>query len=124
MRRSHGRRPLRKRRAVTFAGYGSYLNSGRLDLNQRPLRPEHAGTPTQAPKEKQVAPDDAAACTSACTSEAENKPNRADRLEVIADLLADRPAAERREVIAELPPTDRAAIARLLIGRSSQGSRA
>jgi hypothetical protein len=45
----------------------------------------------------------------------------ADRLAVIADLLADLPDAERREVIAELPPADRAAIARLLIGRNRQG---
>jgi hypothetical protein len=45
----------------------------------------------------------------------------ADRLAVIADLLADLPDAERREVIAELPPADRAAIARLLIGRDRQG---
>ena len=44
-----------------------------------------------------------------------------DRLAVIADLLADLPDAERREVIAELPPADRAAIARLLIGRNRQG---
>ena len=40
-----------------------------------------------------------------------------DRLAVIADLLADLPQAERREVIDELPPSDRAAIARLLIAR-------
>lgn len=39
-----------------------------------------------------------------------------DRLELIADLLADLPQTERREVIAELPPSARAAIARLLIG--------
>jgi hypothetical protein len=34
---------------------------------------------------------------------------------MIADLLADLPQAERRAVIADLAPTDRAAIARLLI---------
>ena len=44
-----------------------------------------------------------------------------DRLAVIADLLTDLPDAERREVIAELPPADRAAIACLLIGRNPQG---
>lgn len=38
-----------------------------------------------------------------------------DRLAMIADLLADLPQAERRAVIADLAPTDRAAIARLLI---------
>jgi hypothetical protein len=42
------------------------------------------------------------------------------RLAVIADLLADLPDAQSREVIAELPPADRAAIARLLIDRNSE----
>lgn len=78
------------------------------------------GDPTQAPKKKQVATDEAAACTNACTSEAEGRPNRADRLAVIADLLADLPAEERAEVIAELDPAERAAIARLLIGHGKQ----
>ena len=55
---------------------------------------------------------------------AENGSNRAERLEVIADLLADLPAAERAKVIAELAPAERAAIARLLIGKgSSEGKR-
>ena len=45
----------------------------------------------------------------------------ADRLTVIADLLADLPEAERRPVIADLPPADRAAIARLLIARDRKG---
>jgi len=44
-----------------------------------------------------------------------------DRLAVIADLLADLPQAGRREVIAQLPRADRAAIARLLIGRNPGG---
>jgi hypothetical protein len=55
----------------------------------------------------------------------ESEPAQADadkaRLAVIADLLAELPDAERREVIADLPPADRAAIARLLIGRNPQG---
>jgi len=59
--------------------------------------------------------DCAAACTNACTKEGENGPIRANRLHAIADLLADLPEAERRDVIAELAPTDRAVIARLLI---------
>ncbi len=54
-----------------------------------------------------------------------SEPAQADadkaRLAVIADLLADLPDNERREVIAELPPADRAGIARLLIGRNRQG---
>ena len=41
------------------------------------------------------------------------------RLAVIADLLADLPEAERCEVIAELAPTERVEIARLLIARGS-----
>ena len=53
----------------------------------------------------------------------ESASSDADRLAAIADLLADLPQAERREVIAELPPADRAAIARLLIGRNRQGGR-
>ena len=55
-------------------------------------------------------------------SERENVPESADsepdRLAVIADLLADLPEADRREVIAELTPADRMAIARRLIGRA------
>ncbi len=47
----------------------------------------------------------------------------ADRLAVIADLLADLPVAERRAVIDELAPADRVAIARMLIGRQCQGGR-
>ena len=54
----------------------------------------------------------------------ESHDTQADRLVVIADLLAELPQAERREVIAGLPPTDRAAIARLLIGRNRKGGRA
>jgi len=54
---------------------------------------------------------------------AESPESNADRLAVIADLLADLSQAERREVIADLPPADRAAIARLLIGRKRQGDR-
>jgi len=42
---------------------------------------------------------------------------RADRLEVSADLLADLPNAERAEVIAELAPADRVAIARMLLAK-------
>jgi len=61
------------------------------------------------------------ACTNACTSGAENRPNPADRLAVIADLLADLPEQQRREVIADLPAGDRAAIARLLIGKRPSG---
>jgi hypothetical protein len=38
---------------------------------------------------------------------------------VLAGLLADLPAPERREVIASLPPTDRATIAELLIEGAS-----
>ena len=37
-----------------------------------------------------------------------------DRLAIIADLLADLPQAERREVIADLPPEDRLTIAKML----------
>ena len=43
---------------------------------------------------------------------------------MIADLLADLSEAERREVITDLSRTDRAAIARLLIGKGpSKGAR-
>ena len=50
-------------------------------------------------------------------SDIENGPNRADRLEIIADLLADVPSAQRAEVIGELPPADRVAIPPLLIAK-------
>ena len=55
---------------------------------------------------------------------AESPESGTDRLAIIADLLTDLPEAERREVIADLPPTDRAAIARLLIRRDRRGDRA
>ena len=57
-----------------------------------------------------------------------NAPPLADadttRLAVIADLLADLPDAERRDVISELSPADRVSIARLLIGYDRQGGKA
>ena len=78
--------------------------------------------------------DESPACTNACTCDAENVHERpaetqgngqtdANRLPVIADLLADLPESERREVIAELSPVDRATIARLLIGLNAQRDR-
>jgi hypothetical protein len=43
---------------------------------------------------------------------------------VIAELLADLPTDQRQEVIAELDPAERLAIARLLIGKGpSEGER-
>ena len=38
---------------------------------------------------------------------------------MIAELLADLPAEKRAEVIAELDPAERVAIARLLIGKAT-----
>jgi len=61
----------------------------------------HAGTPLTTPSN--------GARTSACTSEA--------KLAVLADLLADLPGPQRREVIASLPAEDRAGIAHLLVSR-------
>lgn len=46
---------------------------------------------------------------------AENASNQTNRLAVIADLLADLPADQRKEVISELELADRVAVARLLI---------
>ena len=60
------------------------------------------------------------ACTSACTREAENRPNRTDRLRLLADLLADVPAAERADVIRELTPAERVAVAKLLVRRGNE----
>lgn len=58
----------------------------------------HADTPLTTPTN--------GARTSACTSDA--------KFAVLADLLADLPAPERREVIASLPTEDRAAIAKVV----------
>jgi hypothetical protein len=44
----------------------------------------------------------------------------ADRLETLADLLADLPPSERREVIADLPPADRLAVAKAIIAAGSR----
>ena len=93
--------------------------SGRLDLNQRPPAPKAANTDSQADNNKALADTGVAACTNACTSNDENGPNQAGKLEVIADLLAGLPEAERRDVITELAPADRVAVARLLIARSA-----
>ena len=54
------------------------------------------------------------ACTNACTSEGENGRFHAHRLEVIAELLTNLPAAERAEVIGGLSPDDRLAVAQFL----------
>jgi len=54
---------------------------------------------------------------------AESAGPEADRLAIIADLLADLPESERQAVIADLAPADRHTIARLLIRRNSQGDR-
>jgi hypothetical protein len=55
----------------------------------------------------------------------ENAPHAPDsganRRAVIAGLLVDLPEPERREVIAELAHSDRAAIARMLIRQEQQG---
>ena len=48
---------------------------------------------------------------------------QAQLLEVIADLLADLPAEQRAEVITELAPAERVAIARLLIGKDTSESK-
>ena len=71
----------------------------------------------KSPQNKDLTKSDAPACTDACTSKGENGPNRADRLAVIADLLTDLSADQRAEVIADLDPAERVAIARLLIGK-------
>ena len=93
------------------------FESGRLDSNQRPLRPEHDSTQSQGAEITPLTNGDTLACTNSRTSNAENGPNQAGKLEVIADLLADLPEAERRDVIADLSPADRVAVARLLIAR-------
>jgi hypothetical protein len=54
-----------------------------------------------------------------CTGERENGVNRSDRLAVISGVLSDLPEEQRAEVIGQLDPAERAAIARLLIGRGS-----
>lgn len=54
--------------------------------------------------------------SSSITTAATTTASATTRLAVLADLLADLPAPERREVIASLPPTDRVAIARLIAG--------
>jgi hypothetical protein len=44
------------------------------------------------------------------------EPTDETRLAVLAELLTDLPEVDRRELIADLPASDRVAIARLLIG--------
>ena len=92
-------------------------------MNPRPLDPQSTAGVSEGLKDKPLANGADGACTNACTGEGKNGPNPAGRLEVIADLLADLPAEQRAEVIAELGPTERAAIAGLLIGRGPEGKR-
>ena len=48
------------------------------------------------------------------------EPTDETRLAMLADLLADMPKVDRRELIADLSPADRVAIARRLIGSGEQ----
>ena len=48
------------------------------------------------------------------------EPTGETRLAVLAELLTDLPEADRRELIADLSPADRVAIARRLIGSGEQ----
>ncbi len=84
-------------------------------MNPRPLDPQSAGGESEGTADTPLASGRDGACTRACTSAAENVSNQADRLEVIADLLADLPTDQRAEVIAELDSTERLAIARMLV---------
>jgi len=92
--------------------------SGRRDSNPRPLDPQSKTPESQLSVKKEVTGPDKVACTSACTKGVGKGQNRDNRLSVIADLLADLPETERREVIAELSAGDRVTIARMLIGRN------
>jgi hypothetical protein len=69
-----------------------------------------AGTPLTTPPN--------GARTSACTRLRQGFVGQASdaKLTVLADLLADLPGPQRREVIASLPIKDRAAIANLIAG--------
>ena len=48
------------------------------------------------------------------------KPTHEIRLAILTDLLANLPETDRRELIADLPTSDRVAIARRLIGTGEQ----
>ena len=105
-------------------GFRCEAPSLRFGVNQQPPAPKAPGTDSQDSNNQEVPTGQECACTDACTKGIENGPNSADRLAVIADLLADLPEQQRREVIADLPPADRAAVARLLIGKGpSEGRR-
>jgi hypothetical protein len=53
-------------------------------------------------------------CTTATTG------NETTRLAVLADLLSNLPAAERRDIIASLSPADRVAIAKQIAGVTTE----
>ena len=88
------------------------IQLGRLDDEQSKGLPEHADTNGAVPRVPRSVP---------CGHENAPEPHDAEHLAAIADLLADLPQTERREVIAELVPSDRVAIARLLIDRRNSG---
>jgi hypothetical protein len=60
--------------------------------------------------------------TTATIASATTTASTTTRLAVLADLLAELPAPERREVIASLPAVDRAGIARILVSRAQSDS--
>ncbi len=107
----------RAEKSVTRCGFHSFplfSTSGRLDSNQRPLDPQSKGASTQPLSSQKLSTREAGACTNACTSDGENGRSHADRLEVIAELLTDLPAAGRAEIIGRLSPDDRLAVAQFL----------
>lgn len=66
-------------------------------------------TPTESATSTATSTSIGSGISAAATANANPRPG------VLADLLVDLPGPERREVIASLPPADRATVARLII---------
>jgi hypothetical protein len=83
--------------------------------NQVVTEPKGDGRPRCVPSEREnVTVSSQQGASDTVTKPTE--PTDETRLAVLADLLAALPEVDRRELIADLPTSDRVAIARLLIG--------
>jgi hypothetical protein len=96
----------RPRRSCRKSLFFFDLQSGRLDLNQRPLGPEQSGNTSQVPEKQAIAGAAANACTPACTTGAINE-QTGNVVALAAALLA-------------LSPSDRARLAALLLEPAQQ----
>jgi len=79
-------------------------NSERLDLNQRPLRPEREGNDQEGAAGSRVVDSQQTACDGACTGPGQIA--QEDALRAIAEMIQDMPTEARRQLAQMLATTD------------------